>query len=419
MTAKSPVSVGLVGIGGMGFYYLKSLLEDFSPGEIELVGVVDPYPEACGLFSRLRPQNIPVFSTVGSLYEKIPYIDLVVIASPIACHVPQACAALEQGSFVLCEKPIGALIQDADRLIRTKNQCGRWVNIGYQWSYSQAIQSLKRDILRGDFGAPVKGKTLCFWPRGFEYYKRCAWAGRQRNNNGDWVLDSPANNAMAHFLHNLFYLLGSETGTSAQPVEMTAEIYRAYSIENYDTVACRAITAEGYEVLFFASHVSAAEKGPIFRLDFEKAAVFFDVSEGGITARYQTGKTKTYDSPDDDPHMLKLFTSVKGVRKSGEILCGPEAARSQTLCVNGIQESVEDIVVFPKSKVVMEKDRSWVNGLGEVFYEAYDKGILPSETGCSWAKQGRPVSLKNYTFFPGGHPQGGKKSEKIRNRSLE
>ena len=46
------------------------------------------------------------------------------------------------------------------------------------------------------------------WPRDERYYSRNGWAGVKRTNDGTWILDSPTNNACAHFLHNMFYVLG-------------------------------------------------------------------------------------------------------------------------------------------------------------------------------------------------------------------
>ena len=41
----------------------------------------------------------------------------------------------------------------------SQNQSGKRVAIGYQWSFSQAIQQLKKDILDGVFG---KARRLRF-----------------------------------------------------------------------------------------------------------------------------------------------------------------------------------------------------------------------------------------------------------------
>jgi len=57
------------------------------------------------------------------------------VSSPIHCHVPQSVAALRGGSHVLCDKPSrhGA---DVDRLADARDRAGRFVMIGYQWSFS-------------------------------------------------------------------------------------------------------------------------------------------------------------------------------------------------------------------------------------------------------------------------------------------
>jgi len=254
LTKKQPVSVALVGISGMGLYYLKTLLEEFPPGVLELRAAIDPFPERSELYPRIKKLGIPVFDSLQKFYESSQAAELVVISSPIHYHVPQSCMALRSGSYVLCEKPLGATVQEAERLIQTRDESRRWVMIGYQWSYSAAIQALKKDIFAGLFGKPVRLKTICLWPREEAYYKRSDWAGRKKDESGNWILDSPANNAMAHFLHNLFYVLGDRVDRSAKPVQVAAELYRAYPIENFDSIACRAHTEEGTELLFYASH---------------------------------------------------------------------------------------------------------------------------------------------------------------------
>ena len=401
-----PVSVVMVGISGMGLHYLMTLLEEFSPGEIELRAAVDPFPEKSERYAELKEKGIPVFDSLSEFYGSGQTAELAVISSPTQHHVFQSCEALRSGSHVLCEKPIGATIQDADRLIQVKNESNHWVMIGYQWSYSKAIQCLKRDILKGMFGRPVQLKSLCFWPRTEDYYAKSSWLGRKKDEEGCWVLDSPANNAMAHFLHNLFYVLGDHADTSARPTAVTAELYRAYPIQNFDTVACRAFTKEGTELLFYASHVTRPDQGPIFSFEFELASITYGEVSEEIIAIDRKRKEKHYGSPEAAHHFLKLFDAVACVREPKPVVCGPEAARSQTLCVNGIQESFPEIVEFPESMVHKEESegRWWVDGLAEGFYDCYMKGILPSEGNIPWARAGIPVDVRDYRYFPGGIP---------------
>ncbi|MDH5705497.1 MAG: Gfo/Idh/MocA family oxidoreductase [Candidatus Aminicenantes bacterium] len=406
-----PVSAALVGISGMGLYHLISLQDEFSPEEVELRAVIDPFPERSERYPELKERKIPVFSSLSEFYQSGRSAELVVISSPTHHHVPQSCEALGHGSYVFCEKPVGATVQEADRLIRTADKAQRWVMIGYQWSFSRAIQSLKSDILKGIFGKPVRLKTLCLWPRDEDYYGKSDWLGRKKDEEGRWILDSPANNAMAHFLHNLFYILGERTDRSAQPEEVQAELYRAYSIENFDSAACRAFTRDGVELLFYASHVTYQDRGPMFSFEFEQATVTYGDGANEIVAVSRTGREKHYGSPEEDHPFQKLFEAVESVREPKPVVCGPKAARSQTLCVNGIQESASEIATFPESMVRKEKGkRWWVKGLEEALYSCYLKGILPSEGNFSWARAGKAFDLRNYSFFPGGAPPEGQEA---------
>ncbi len=105
--------------------------------------------------------------------------------------------------------------------------------------------------MEGVFGRAVRLKTITLWPRTHSHYARSRWAGRIKDDHGSWVLDSPVNNATAHYLHNMLYLLGKTTNSSARPASVEAELYRANNIENYDTGALRIKTEEGAEIFSF------------------------------------------------------------------------------------------------------------------------------------------------------------------------
>ncbi len=411
MTARSggPVRVLISAIGGYGHYYLQTLLEQVPADRAMLAGVVDPQARQARAWPWVESRGVPVFDDMAGFYSAGHEADLAVIVSPIQFHVPQSCTALEHGSHVLCDKPLGGTIQEAARLVSARDRSGRFAMIGYQWSYSAAIQALKRDILAGLFGRPVRFSTLCCWPRHLAYYQRNPWAGRLRDpETGQWVLDGPANNAMAHFLHNLLYLGGPRTDRSAAPRTVQAECYRAYPIESCDTAVCRVVTADGLEVLLYASHVTEAPIDPRFTLEFESAVVTFDARGGGIVARASSGTEKRYGAPDDSPQFKKLFDAIDASHAIGaslaqaSVVCGPEAAMAQTLALNGMHESVGDATSFPDSMVAAdpEAERRYVPGLADTLSRCYDRHQLPAESGAGWARGGALVNLDGYHSFP-------------------
>ena len=406
MTAPEVVKVVLVGVGGYGTEYLAALRRQ-QVATVELTAAVDPAPRQSRAARELADGDTPVFPTLEALFDAGAAADLVIIASPIHHHVPQSVVALQHGRHVLCDKPLGARIQDVSRLIRARDAAGRSVRIGYQWSYAEGILALKRDIQAGRFGAPKRAKTICLWPRTLSYYRRNDWAGRLRDPvTGGWVLDSPLNNAQAHFLHNLFFLLGPETASSAMPVEVTAEACRANGIESFDTVACRALTAAGVEVLFYGSHASRESYGPRFELELEEARVHFAMpgadEVGEIAADADSQRVAIYPSPEASDQFVKLEEALDAVTTGAPVVCGPEAASAQTLCVDGVHESVPDVTTVPTGirRRATEPDRYWIEGLDADLLRCYERAVLPSAAGVSWSIPGRTIDLSSYDRFP-------------------
>lgn len=409
--STEPVRVLMVAIGGYGYHYLKTLVDEVPVERAVLAGVVNPFAKSSPAWPVVETLQVPVCETVESFYGAGHSADLAVVASPIHLHVPQSIAALGHGSAVLCDKPLGATIQETRALAKARDLAGRFVMVGYQWSYSDAIHSLKRDLLAGLFGRPRRLATLCCWPRSQAYYRRNGWAGRLRDaDTGAWILDSPANNAMAHFLHNACFLTGSAEHLSAMPSEVCAEMYRANQIESADTSACRCTLDNGCEVLFFASHATDEAIEPRFRLECDEAAITFGEDDRNITARMRSGGIREYGDPDVTPQFTKLSTAIALVRDPGEQVsgssspvCGIEAAAAQTLCVNAMHDSAREIAPFPKDLVMTrEGGRLCVAGLGDVLLRCYERRLLPSDDGVTWARAGRTVDTTHYLDFPGG-----------------
>lgn len=401
---KQKVSIVIVGIGGYGRNYLNALLDCEKQDGFKIVGAVDPFPEKCDRMEDIKKRKIPVFSDIKEFYERHT-ADLAVISSPINFHCPQTEYALSQGSNVLCEKPLCATVQDAARMSEAEKQSGKHVFIGYQWSFSDAIQNLKQDISKGLLGSPLRFKTIVLWPRNDDYFKR-GWAGKQKDRESNWILDSVANNATAHYLHNMFYVMGDKKNSSAKLAEVKAELYRANKIENFDTIALRAFDKNKLEYMFFATHSVNSLFGPCFRYEFEKGEVIFEKNsnQGHIIAVFNNGDRKDYGNPFDNV-MNKLWIAVDNVKSKKLPLCGIEAAYSHTLCINGVQESMPEIKDFPAdlihhdSSMRKNKQGIWVEGLYDVFMDCYNNWKMPYESGVRWAKNGKKVDLTNYNHF--------------------
>ncbi|MFH1999328.1 MAG: gfo/Idh/MocA family oxidoreductase, partial [Planctomycetota bacterium] len=291
------------------------------------------------------------------------------------------------------------------RMILARDEAKRQVAIGYQWSFSTTIQALKKAILSDRFGLPRRLKSLCLWPRNASYYARNRWAGRKQDpESGAWILDSPVNNAMAHYLHNMLFLLGPSIRQSAEPVQIEAELFRANPIENYDTAALRVQTREGVEILFFGAHPIEENRGPVFSFEFEHAVVSCADQGAVVEVRFHDGTRESFPHPDADDQCTKLWVCMKAVLDDTPFPCSLEAARAQTLCMNGAQESMPDALSFPTSMLRRtghpESALTWVEGLAEALESGWKHAKLLSEEGVSWAKPGKAVDLVGFNRFP-------------------
>jgi hypothetical protein len=235
-------------------------------------------------------------------------------------------------------------------------------------------------------------------PRPMAYFRRNDWAGRIRTADGHGVFDSPVNNAAAHFLHNMFYLLGPTRESSAMPAWVQAELYRANAIENYDTAAIRCQTQCGVEVLFYTTHAVEERRGPRCRFEFDNATVEFDALVAGqFTARFRDGRVKSYGHPNLDRHE-KIWQAIDAVRNGGAVACGIQAALAHTLCVAAAQESALQIMDFPqrpRRNMPLDGDTLiYIDRLGEQMADCYQRGILPAEhPEITWARAGTRVEV--------------------------
>ncbi|MDA0321860.1 MAG: Gfo/Idh/MocA family oxidoreductase [Verrucomicrobia bacterium] len=392
----------VIGMGGFANSHLSQLLQGASRQELELVAAIDPDPSRCEHLAELNERAVQIHTSLDD-YLRGTAADLVIVSTPIHLHCEHTIKALQHGSHVYCEKPAAARIQDAHAMAKARDQSGRRAAIGYQWSYSDPIRQLKKDIMAGDMGQPRRFRTLVCWPRDASYYGRSSWAGQLQTAAGDWVLDSPVSNATSHYLHNSFFVLGDQPHTSAALADVQAELYRANPITNYDTAALRVHTTAGVEVLYYATHAVSTATGPTMIYEFDDATVTYGLQAGQpFVARFSNGETREYGCPNTGQRYA-VCSAAEAIRNNTPLACEIETATPLTLCVNLAQESAREIVDFPKSMIRIDSDTALtsVEGLRSALQECYDHGVLPSDTpAVDWAVAGSVLSAEGYDLFP-------------------
>lgn len=397
------VKFAVVGLGGYGKSHLDSAadIEDQGLGVLDAVVCIDPENHTEKL-AEYKQREVRVFNTLDDLINA-GGVDVITLPIGIHDHVRLSIDCLEAGFNVIVEKPLTGAIQDANRLIDVRDQTGKTIVIGYQHLYSQTIQGLKERILDGRLGHIKMARLKASWPRGSTYYSRNPWAGTQKRDDV-WTLDSPINNALAHYLTNIFFLSSTSLEEPCGITSVQAEFYRAWDIENVDTACLRVKTDTDATALIAMSHVGENRFGPIMDLECENGTAHWSVGTCDIT--YANGNNEMIKDDDDRMRTLPWVNMVHALRQGERVISSLEVGRSQTLCINGAHESCPEVQSIPEEviKTVMQNEQKFlvVDDLENLLHRSADKNKLFSEMGVAWAQKREPYSLNNYTHFPTG-----------------
>ncbi|HKM32600.1 MAG TPA: Gfo/Idh/MocA family oxidoreductase, partial [Oscillospiraceae bacterium] len=316
-----------------------------------------------------------------------------------------AMIALNNGSNVLCEKPIVPTLQDAQELHETAIKCGKMLAIGFQWSFSEVMTKIKEDMAKGDFGKPLEFSTMVSWCRARDYYQK-GWTGQVKSaKDGQWLLDSIVSNATAHYLHNMLFLLGDKPDSAMEIAQCDAAIYRANSIESFDTCFLRGKTENGAGISYCVAHPTYVNREPKLRYRFENADITMNVEDETsiVRAYFKDGTVREYGNPQTDADKaFKLTKTIAAINGEGEIPCNALTCIPHLRVSNALFDMV-DIIDYPKEFVHVDEDRNliYVDGVYEALLECFEHFKLPSELGANFAKEETYMDLRGYNSFSG------------------
>lgn len=133
-----------------------------------------------------------------------------IIATPNYLHTSQAIQALEHGSHVLIEKPMGLTATACRQVIATAEKFNRMVFCVMQNRFSPPSRWLKEMVDSGRLGMIYQVQVNCFWNRSETYYRQSSWKGQLAKDGGTLFTQ------FSHFIDTLFWLFGEIKPISAQ-----------------------------------------------------------------------------------------------------------------------------------------------------------------------------------------------------------
>ena len=382
MSRIDRVRILLVSVGMYGQKYLAEATDHDVGGDV--AGIVDVAENLTEKFPVIAEKGIPVYPSLQTFFAR-DHADLAVISSPIHLHASMVLECLQNGVHVLCEKPLCLTEEETLAMAEAAQKAGRFLALGWQLDYDRAVLQLKRDILSGRFGRPIRFRCVHAMRRGRKYYARSNWAGRIALE-GREVLDSPFMNACAHHFQLMTFLMGDTMETPAALKEVQGELYRGNpDVENYDIASLRFMTDNNVPILYYTAHpLRTKNLGQDGLAEFEGGTLTW-----GKGRPFQmttcSGEVISYGMDGDTPMMQKLYDAVQCVKDGSSPLCGPTSGLSHLRAVRMAQTlPVRDI--SPDHIAWLEEEGDLipcVQGLEDAFMTSAAQWALPGEIGIS------------------------------------
>lgn len=396
------IKVAAIGTEGYAFTQLERICS--LPEHFELVGACSEPNRRDKGYRLCRQRGIRVFDTSEDLIRHVGrQAQAVFVFTGIDSHYQYARQCLFAGFEVFLEKPPVPTIQQLDDLIGLEERVGKRVAVLFQYLYSRIVQMLKQRIVSGEFGPVTRVRSLAAWQRPDDYFRRSDWCGVLKTARGDWVLDGTLNNPLAHVLSNSLFLASREPGRMAVPLVVQAELYRVHEIESEDTSSVRIICDNGCVITSNATLCSESQVRSETVVECEKAVITYrDFNSARIEFNDGRPMETIEDGDDHRIHMLRdLAGSFRGGRPYKASL---KTCRPFTLCVNGAFDSSGEAIHIDGAHVIKNRrngtSMTLIRDIAPAMQQAHSRSQLLSETSIPWARSGRPIQMKEYSYFP-------------------
>jgi myo-inositol 2-dehydrogenase/D-chiro-inositol 1-dehydrogenase len=130
--------IGIMGAGFIARVHAGVLACD---ERVHLTAIYDVVPAAAEALA--GSHNCTAVATPLELLERS---DAVYITTPNTQHVSLACAAIETGKHVFCEKPLATNVADAERVMEESTQSGGIFQVGHNRRFAPVYARLKQMI---------------------------------------------------------------------------------------------------------------------------------------------------------------------------------------------------------------------------------------------------------------------------------
>lgn len=143
--ARKP-RIGFLGLGWIGSNRMQAIAQS---GMAEVAAVADTAGNAADGVTSAAPGALRLQNLEQLLEQDL---DAIVIATPSALHAQHACAALQRGLAVFCQKPLGRNASETQRVVDAARSADRLLAVDLSYRHTQAASRIYELVRAGDLG---------------------------------------------------------------------------------------------------------------------------------------------------------------------------------------------------------------------------------------------------------------------------
>ena len=153
--ANDRLTVGHIGVGGMGSVHLKNMLEFRKQGKVNIAAVCDVDENRLAKAVQAAGAGVDPYRDYRYILERKD-IDAVIIATPDHWHAVQTVHSCECGKHVYVEKPASVTIEEGKAMVAAARQYKRAVQVGAQARTAKPAHATCTAIRNGIVGKVTK-----------------------------------------------------------------------------------------------------------------------------------------------------------------------------------------------------------------------------------------------------------------------
>lgn len=192
MSTNNMIGMAVLGLGSMGKTHVEA---GKTSSHVDRVFGYEPD----SVYAARRGQELEIETTadLDSILEN-PKIHFVTIAANNEVHAELAIRAMRAGKAVLCEKPMGTSLEEAEKMLAVMRETGAFLQIGFELRYSRMYLTVRKWIDEGFIGRPVNSHLRYYCS---EFHKKGTWRSR---GSGSFLIGEK----LSHYLDLQRWYLG-------------------------------------------------------------------------------------------------------------------------------------------------------------------------------------------------------------------